>query len=171
MQEKKKGVERNTCGFSIRERFILHFVHRQLTNCRLYHTSIDALSGIVLDLPIKFLISVGFNIPIYFLAGLRPEAAQFFVFFLFTFLARLTMVALFRTVGALTRTISQALAVAGVLVLIMVIYTGYVIPRPVMHPWFGWLFWINPMAYAFEALMVNQMHDIKYPCARRVIQI
>jgi ATP-binding cassette, subfamily G (WHITE), member 2, PDR len=122
-----------------------------------------------MDLPVKFLISVGFNLPIYFLAGLRREAAQFFVFFLFTFLARLAMVALFRTVGALTRAISQALAVAGVLVLIMVIYTGYAIPKPVMHPWFGWLIWINPVAYAFESLMVNQMHGLEYPCTRYAI--
>jgi len=140
--------------------------NKQLTIWRLYHPSIDALAGIILDVPVKFLINIGFNIPIYFLAGLRPEASQFWIFFLFTFLARLVMVVLFRTVGALTRAISQALAVAGVLVLIMVIYTGYAIPRPVMHPWLGWLMWLNPIAYVFEALMVNQMHAVEYSCAR-----
>jgi ATP-binding cassette, subfamily G (WHITE), member 2, PDR len=119
-----------------------------------------------MDLPIKFLISIGFNIPIYFLAGLRPEAAQFFIFFLFNILARLVMVALFRTTGALTRAISQALAFAGLLVLIMVIYTGYVIPHPIMHPWLGWLIYINSLSYVFESLMVNQMHCVEYPCAR-----
>jgi ATP-binding cassette, subfamily G (WHITE), member 2, PDR len=124
------------------------------------------LAGIILDIPIKFIISICFNLPLYFLAGLRSAPAQFFVFFLFTFLTRLTMVALFRTVAASTRSVSQALVGAAVLVLAMVIYTGYTIPREYMHPWFEWISWINPLAYAFEALMVNQMHGVDYPCGK-----
>jgi ATP-binding cassette, subfamily G (WHITE), member 2, PDR len=124
------------------------------------------LAGIILDIPIKFIISICFNLPLYFLAGLRSAAAQFFVFFLFTLLTRLTMVALFRTVAASTKSVSQALVGAAVLVLAMVIYTGYTIPREYMHPWFEWISWINPLAYAFEALMVNQMHGVDYPCEK-----
>ena len=130
----------------------------------MYHPGIEALSGIVLDIPIKILIAIGFNVTLYFLAGLRSAAAQFFIFFLFTLFARFAMVALFRTVAAATKTVTQALAAAGVLVLVMVIYTGYTIPRPYMHPWFKWISWINPLAYAFEALMVNQMHGVEYQC-------
>jgi ATP-binding cassette, subfamily G (WHITE), member 2, PDR len=124
------------------------------------------LAGIILDIPIKLIISICFNVPLYFLAGLRLAAAQFFVFFLFTLLTRLAMVALFRTVAASTKSVSQALVGAGVLVLAMVIYTGYTIPRQYMHPWFEWIIWINPLAYAFEALMVNQMHGVDYPCGK-----
>jgi ATP-binding cassette, subfamily G (WHITE), member 2, PDR len=124
------------------------------------------LAGIILDIPIKFIISICFNLPLYFLAGLRSTAAQFFVFFLFTLLTRLTMVALFRTVAASTRSVSQALVRAGVLVLAMVIYIGYTIPREYMHPWFEWISWINPLAYAFQAIMVNQMHGVDYPCGK-----
>jgi ATP-binding cassette subfamily G (WHITE) protein 2 (PDR) len=35
-----------------------------------------------------------------------------------------------------------------------------------MHPWFKWLNYINPLAYAFEALMVNEFHGREFPCAR-----
>lgn len=111
-------------------------------------------------------IAVCFNLILYFLAGLRPEPSQFFIFFLFTVLVRFTMSAMFRTVGACTKTVSQALAIAGVTVLAIVIYTGYTIPRSYMHPWFKWLSWINPLAYAFEALMVNEFHGVNFPCAR-----
>ena len=111
-------------------------------------------------------IAVFSNVILYFLAGLRPEPSQFFIFFLFTVLVRYTMSGFFRTVGAATKTISQALAIAGVSMLAMVIYTGYTIPRPYMHPWFKWLSYINPLAYAFEALLVNEMHGRDYPCAR-----
>jgi ABC-type multidrug transport system permease subunit len=121
---------------------------------------------LVSDAPVKLVIAICFNLILYFLAGLDPEPSQFFIFFLFTLLVRFTMSAMFRTVAAATKTISQALAIAGVLVLAIVIYTGYTIPRPYMHPWFKWLSYINPLAYAFEALMVNEFHGRGFPCAR-----
>lgn len=85
------------------------------------------------DIPIKFVIATVFNIILYFLGGLRKEAAQFFVFFLFTFVTMLTMSAIFRSLAAVTKTISQALAMAGVMVLAIVIYTGFTIQRSYMY--------------------------------------
>ena len=43
-------------------------------------------------------------------------------------------------------------------------YSGYIIQKPKMHPWFEWLFWINPLAYAFDALMSNEFHGKVIPC-------
>ena len=49
------------------------------------------MAGVVADIPVKFLIAVGFNVILYFLAGLRMEASNFFIFFLFNFMATLTV--------------------------------------------------------------------------------
>ena len=94
------------------------------------HPFAEALAGIISDIPIKLMIAVCFNIILYFLGGLRREPSQFFIFFLFVFVAQLTMTTIFRTVAAATKTLSQALSIAGVLVLAVVIYTGFTIPRP-----------------------------------------
>ena len=110
-----------------------------------YHPFTEALAGIVADLPIKFCLITVFNIILYFLAGLRTEPSQFFIFFLFNFMAMMTMSAIFRTTAAVTKQISQALAIAGVMVLWIVIYTGFSIQRSYMHPWFRWTSWINPV--------------------------
>lgn len=56
-----------------------------------YHPFTEAMAGVVADIPVKFMIAVGFNVILYFLAGLRTEAAQFFIFFLFNFVATLTV--------------------------------------------------------------------------------
>ncbi|EWY79928.1 hypothetical protein FOYG_16992 [Fusarium oxysporum NRRL 32931] len=37
-----------------------------------------------------------------------------------------------------------------------------------MHPWFKWISYINPLSYAFEALLVNQAHGANYPCSHLV---
>lgn len=130
-----------------------------------YHPWTEAAAGIVADLPIKFFGSSCFLIIIYFMAGLKAEAAAFFTFFLFCFLSTLTMSAIFRTTAAATKNISQALAIGGILVLWIAVYTGFTIQRSYMHPWFKWLSWINPIAYGFESLLVNEVHGRHFPCA------
>lgn len=75
------------------------------------------------------------------------------------------MSAIFRSIAASTKTISQALAIAGVMVLAIVIYTGFTLQRSYMHPWFKWISYANPVAYAFEALLVNEVHGRRFPCA------
>jgi ATP-binding cassette subfamily G (WHITE) protein 2 (PDR) len=56
-----------------------------------YHPFTEALAGIVADIPVKFAIAVGFNVILYFLSGLRREPSQFFIFFMFNFIAILTV--------------------------------------------------------------------------------
>ncbi|KIW13112.1 hypothetical protein PV08_08299 [Exophiala spinifera] len=129
-----------------------------------YHPFAEAIATVIADLPVQILTAVIFNITLYFLGGLRREAAQFFIFFLFAFLTRLSMTGLFRSIGAATKTISQALAIAAVLMLAIVIYTGFTIPRPNMHPWLKWCSWINPVAFSFEGMLVNEFHGRQFPC-------
>lgn len=48
------------------------------------------------------------------------------------------------------------------------IYTGYVIPRPQLlgdYIWFGWLYWVNPIAYSFEAVITDEFYDRIMSCA------
>ncbi|KAJ5391521.1 hypothetical protein N7509_007011 [Penicillium cosmopolitanum] len=126
------------------------------------HPFTEALGGIVADMPVKFVSAIVFNIIFYFLASLRYEPSQFFIFFLFTFLSTLAMSGIFRTLAASTKTLAQAMSMAGVIVLAIVIYTGFVITAPEMAkvPWFSWIRWINPVFYTFEALVANEFHGL-----------
>ena len=133
-----------------------------------YHPSTEAISGIVLDIPLKFLFAVCFNVILYFLAGLRREPGPFFLFFLINFVTMFVMAAVFRTMAALTKTISQAMALSGVLILAIVVYTGFVVPIPYMKDWFGWIRWINPVFYAFEILIANEFHGQDFACSQFV---
>ncbi|KAJ4553577.1 GTPase-activating protein [Exophiala dermatitidis] len=130
-----------------------------------YHPFAEALAGVISDMTIKIAASIIFNTIIYFLGGLRYEAGPFFIFFLINFTALLSMSSIFRTVAAASKTIAQALAAAGVILIAVVVYTGFILPRPNMHPWFKWITWIDPLAYAFEALIVNEFHGRNFPCS------
>ena len=57
------------------------------------------------------------------------------------------------------------MAPAAVLILALIIYTGFTVPIRDMHPWFRWINYIDPVAYAFEALMINEFHDRQFVCS------
>jgi ABC-type multidrug transport system permease subunit/ABC-type multidrug transport system ATPase subunit len=132
------------------------------------HPFTEALASIIVDLPIKVVRLSIFTIVLYFMANLRREASNFFIFYLFLFTAVLTMSGLFRSLGALTKSIGQAMAMAGVIVLCIVVYTGFTLPVPYMHPWFSWIRWINPIFYTFEAIIANEFHGKNYQCSAMI---
>lgn len=74
------------------------------------------------------------------------------------------MTAFFRAVGALFTTFDGASKVSGFCISALIMYTGYMIQKPHMHPWFVWIYWIDPLAYGFEALLSNELHGLDFPC-------
>lgn len=129
-----------------------------------YHPASEAVASMICDLPSKILTSLSFNLTLYFMTNLRRAADHFFIFLLFSFMCTLAMSMIFRCIGAMSRTIAQAMAPAAILILALVIYTGFVIPTREMVVWFRWINYINPIAYAFESLMVNEFHGRDFPC-------
>ncbi|EED13247.1 ABC multidrug transporter, putative [Talaromyces stipitatus ATCC 10500] len=134
----------------------------------LYHPSAEGLSSMLVDLPAKIVSAVVFNLILYFMTGLRRTHGAFFTFFLFSFTTTLTMSNLFRLIGSLSRTQAQAMVPAGIFMLALMIYTGFTIPIRSMHPWFRWINYINPIAYGFESLMVNEFGNRNWTCSNFV---
>ena len=99
------------------------------------------------------------------MTNLRRTPSAFFTFYVFSLAVILAMSMLFRSIGALSRTLAGAMAPAAVLILSLVIYTGFTVPIRDMHPWFRWINYVDPVAYAFESLMINEFHDRRFQCA------
>lgn len=115
----------------------------------LYHPSAEAIGSYIVELPSKVLVAITFNIIIYFVPHLRRTAGHFFVFFLFSFSTTLVMSNIFRSIGAISRSMAQAMVPSSIFMMILVIYTGFTIPVRDMHPWFRWLNYLNPIAVSF----------------------
>ena len=139
-------------------------VQRQKTYA-MYHPFVDAIASMVAEYPYKLVTVSIFDIVVYFMANLKQEVGAFFIFWLTTYLATLAMSGYFRTLAAVTRKPETAMGLAGVSVMAFAVYTGYVIPRPSMHPWFKWISYLDPLSYAFETLMANEFHGVRAICA------
>jgi ABC-type multidrug transport system permease subunit len=121
-----------------------------------------------MDLPYKTINMVVFNLVIYFMSNLRREAGAFFFFCLTTYILTLVMSCLYRLLANITRAAYQAMVPSAILSLGLIIYTGYTIPVEYLPGWSRWMNYVNPFAYAFEALMVNEFHGRAFSCAEVV---
>lgn len=130
----------------------------------LYHPAAICIAQIVADIPILLFQITSFGLILYFMVGLKTTAAAFFTYWITNFVTAMSTTALFRMIGASFPTFDAATKVSGLAIVGLFVYMGYMIPKPEMHPWFVWIFWINPMAYGFEALLGNEFHEQDLPC-------
>lgn len=130
----------------------------------MYHPSAEAVASMITDLPYKIMNTIVYNLILYFMTNLRREAGAFFFFLLISFSVVLAMSMIFRTIASSSRTLSQAMVPAAILILALVIFTGFVIQIDYMLDWCRWINWLDPLAYAFEALMANEFHGRQFEC-------
>ncbi|KAK8079218.1 hypothetical protein PG994_003025 [Apiospora phragmitis] len=135
-----------------------------------YSLSTQAIASYVMDLPYKTANMIIFNVIVYFMTGLRQDAGSFFFFSLVTYLTTLVMSCLYRTLAYLTRTPAQAMVPSALLSIGLIIYTGFCIPPAYLPGWSEWMYHVNPLSYAFEALMANEFHGRRFPCTTMVPQ-
>lgn len=120
------------------------------------------------DMPYKIGNAIVFNLTLYFMTNLRREPGAYFFFMLMSFATVLTMSMIFRTIASASRSLSQAMVPAAIMILDLVVFTGFVIPIDYMLGWCRWLNYLDPLAYSFESLMVNEFHNRNFTCTEFV---
>ena len=80
----------------------------------------------------------------------------------------LTMSMIFRSIAALSRQFVQAMTPAAVIMVGLVVYTGFAIPVKKMRGWARWINYIDPIAYGFESLVVNEFSGRDFECSQFV---
>ena len=83
----------------------------------LYRPSAEAFAAMLVDMPYKIANSLITNNLLYWIVGLRPSAGHFFFYLFVTFSTMLSMSMLYRTIGAASRSLSQAMIPSATLML------------------------------------------------------
>ena len=104
----------------------------------------------------------------YFMTGLDRDVSKFFIYLLFVYTVALCITGLYRMFAALSPSINDAVRFSGISLNLLIIYTGYVIPKTLLtssYIWFGWLYYLNPIAYAYEGVLSNEFANRNMDCA------
>ncbi|KAJ1844422.1 ATP-binding cassette transporter snq2, partial [Coemansia sp. RSA 2703] len=130
----------------------------------MYHPAALSLAQTVVDIPFMIVQILVFSCILYFATGLERTAGHFFTFVLYLFVGCLCLTAFFRLVGNISPNVDIAHTLSGICLLFMILLVGYLQPPKSMHPWFKWIYWINPLAYGFKALMCNEFRNLQLEC-------
>lgn len=98
------------------------------------------------------------------MANLRREDGAFWIFLLFGFTSTLVMSMILRTIGQTSQSVHQALTPGAIFVMTLTIYTGFILPTRNMQGWLRWINYINPIGYAYESLIANELSNRQFPC-------
>lgn len=133
-----------------------------------YRPSAISLARVITDFPVLIVQVVIFSIIVYFMTNLDRDVSKFWIYLLFVYITTLLLTALYRMFASISPEINTAIRFSSIALNLLVIFTGYVIPKTQLlnnYIWFGWLYWINPIAYSFEAVIANEFAGRVMECA------
>ncbi|CAO3676817.1 hypothetical protein G6F70_002214 [Rhizopus microsporus] len=130
----------------------------------LYHPSAFYIAQVIVDIPLAIVQVIIFEICVYFMMGLVLDAGKFFTFFIILVVTNLCMNGFFRFWGAVSPNFFTASQLSSILLIAALVYSGYQIPYNKMHPWLMWIYWINPLAYGYKALISNELTGMNFSC-------
>ncbi|KAI9927298.1 hypothetical protein MW887_003685 [Aspergillus wentii] len=126
------------------------------------------LARVLSDIVVTLLITFLYVIVVYFLAGLKSSPGPFFIDCLFIYICTICLTAQFRLFAAASSNFEVALRYCGVSVLFCIVFGGYVLSVDKLMedvPWIGWLAYVTPALYTYEAVMAAEFHNTNFTCA------
>ncbi|KAI7870736.1 ABC-2 type transporter-domain-containing protein [Spinellus fusiger] len=130
----------------------------------LYHPSAFYIAQVIVDIPLSIAQVLLFQVCTYFMMGLVLDAGRFFTFTIILVMTNLCMNGFFRFWGAIFSDFFTASQFSSILMIACLVYCGYQIPYKSMHPWLFWIYWINPLAYGYKAILSNEFTGKDFSC-------
>ncbi|RPD82151.1 hypothetical protein L226DRAFT_497300 [Lentinus tigrinus ALCF2SS1-7] len=137
---------------------------KKQTNYALYRPAAVAIANTLSDIPFSAVRIFIYDLIIYFMSNLSRSAGGFFTYHIFIYTAFLSMQGFFRTFGIMCTNFDSAFRLATFFIPNMIQYAGYMIPVFEMKRWLFWIYYINPVAYAFVGTLENEFMRIGFTC-------
>ncbi|CAI6008518.1 unnamed protein product [Closterium sp. NIES-65] len=115
-----------------------------------------AIPMALICIPYSAALAVAWTSIVYFLVGFAPNADRFFAQMLMWFLIHQVGMSLFRFVASVGRSRGVANTFGTFALIVLFLLGGFVIAKENIPPWWIWAYWMSPLAYAQNALAVNE---------------
>ncbi|KAI3803438.1 hypothetical protein L1987_31589 [Smallanthus sonchifolius] len=115
-----------------------------------------AIPSWIVKIPISF-VEVGvWTILTYYVIGYDPHITRFFRQYFLLLVINQMSSALFRFIGALGRNMIVANTFGSFALLLIFVLGGFVLSRDDVKKWWLWGYWVSPMMYAMNGVVVNE---------------
>ncbi|XWS75284.1 hypothetical protein CRYUN_Cryun01aG0073100 [Craigia yunnanensis] len=116
----------------------------------------------VLRIPLSLLESGIWIILTYYTIGFAPSASRFFRQFLAFFGIHQMALSLFRFIAAVGRTQVIANTLGTFTLLVVFVLGGFVVAKDDIKPWMIWGYYISPMSYGQNAIVITEFLDKRW---------
>ncbi|XP_021845699.1 ABC transporter G family member 39 isoform X2 [Spinacia oleracea] len=121
-----------------------------------------ALPTCVLRIPLSFVESAIWTILTYYTVGYAPAVSRFFCQWLALFCTNQMAMSLFRLLGAVGRTMVIASTICSLTLLSVFVLGGFIIAKDDIAPWMKWAYYLSPMMYGQNAIVINEFLDKRW---------
>ncbi|KAL2509221.1 ABC transporter G family member 39 [Forsythia ovata] len=116
----------------------------------------------LLRIPLSFMESAIWIILTYYTIGFAPAAGRFFRQFLTFFSIHQMALGLFRFIAAVGRTQVVATTLGTFTLLVVFVLGGFIVAKNDLQPWMKWAYYISPMSYGQNAIVMNEFLDKRW---------
>jgi ABC-type multidrug transport system fused ATPase/permease subunit len=103
-----------------------------------------------------------FGTILYFMVGLATTAENYFIFMAIIISFNVLMNELLFVFTTYARTKDTVQVMAACLVFFFILFSGFIISPAVIPSYYNWIYWYNPMAWAYRGVVVNQFRSSEY---------
>uniref|UniRef100_A0A7S4ACS2 ABC transporter domain-containing protein n=1 Tax=Pseudo-nitzschia australis TaxID=44445 RepID=A0A7S4ACS2_9STRA len=103
-----------------------------------------------------------FGTMLYYMVGLAPQPEHYFLFLGIVFLFNVLMSEFLFVFSTFAATSSMVQTASACIVFIFMLFCGFFIPPITIPSYFKWIYWYNPLAWAYRALVVNAFRNEGY---------
>ncbi|XP_075400144.1 broad substrate specificity ATP-binding cassette transporter ABCG2 [Tenrec ecaudatus] len=156
----------NQCfsSISVVELFVVEkklFIHEYISGY--YRVSTYFFGKLLSDLlPMRMLPSVIFTCIIYFLLGLKPTAAAFFVMMFTLVMVAYSASSMGLAIAAGQSVVSIATLLMTICFVFMMMFSGLLVNLTTIVPWLSWLQYLSIPRYGFAALEYNEFVGLQF---------
>ncbi|XP_019187474.1 PREDICTED: ABC transporter G family member 39-like [Ipomoea nil] len=115
-----------------------------------------------LKIPLSFIESAIWIVFTYYSIGFAPSAGRFFRHFLTLFSTHQAALSLFRFNAAIGKTLVVSSTLATFTLLLAFVLSGFIIAYNDIRPWMKWGYYVSPMSYGENALVMNEFLDERW---------
>ncbi|KAI3447489.1 hypothetical protein Pfo_004154 [Paulownia fortunei] len=116
----------------------------------------------ILRIPLSILESTIWIVLTYYTIGFAPAAGRFFRQFLTFFSIHQMALSMFRFIAAVGRTQVVATTLGTFTLLVVFVLGGFIVAKDDLEPWLKWAYYISPMSYGQNAIVMNEFLDKRW---------
>jgi ATP-binding cassette subfamily G (WHITE) protein 2 (SNQ2) len=138
-------------------------IHYKHANARFYQAPAFLFGRLFSTLPQRAIEMMAFGVPTYFLVGLDRTAKSFFVYFGIILAYTFGLKMMYSIIAHLLPNKQNVLSLGTFFVLVLSLFSGFIVfPNAIPGYYYNWIYFANPMAWAFRGLVISEFTSGKY---------